>query len=356
MTLMDNRGRIFARFTIVDIAAIVLMLAVLPLAYGASFLFQPPRPQITEVGQVDITNAERRIVAGGSLLSAKLKIKGSGFNPMLRAYIDDSPALAFVYETPNSADVLVGPLSPGAHDLILMDGVQPVARANGVVKIDDPSRRVLRASGWLTNLDQRTADGLKVGMRFPPGAPAHEIALLGPTQPARSRVQFGEATVEYAVPNHCERAAVVLLRCDPGSDTFTTGQERCTVGGQQVTGWPTGMVGVALPGQDATVAFVVEELFPIEPPTPARVTVRVDDGAAAAVQSRDRDRLLDSRAAVVASKQGNTVTLTVGVDYSREGWRYRGKPIRVGGEFGWATESYEAHGRITSLTVNEARK
>jgi hypothetical protein len=157
MTVMDNRGRIFGRLNLIDLSALVLLLAALPLAYGASLLFQPPRPTIREVGQVDITNAERRIVAGGSLLSAKLKIKGTGFNPMLRAYIDDSPALAFVYETPNSADVLVGPLSPGAHDLILMDGVQPVARSNGAVKIEAPSARVVRAVGWMTDMGSRLA-------------------------------------------------------------------------------------------------------------------------------------------------------------------------------------------------------
>jgi hypothetical protein len=41
------------RINIVDLAALVLLLAILPLAYGASLLFQTSRPQITEVGQVD---------------------------------------------------------------------------------------------------------------------------------------------------------------------------------------------------------------------------------------------------------------------------------------------------------------
>ena len=125
MSVMDSRGRLLGRINVVDLAALIVLLAILPLAYGASLLFQPAHARITSVGQVDITNAERRIVAGGSLLSAKLKVKGSGFNPMLRAYIDDSPALAFVYEDPNSADVLVGPLGPGTHDLILMDVRMP---------------------------------------------------------------------------------------------------------------------------------------------------------------------------------------------------------------------------------------
>ncbi len=224
MTVMYSRGRLFGRINIVDFAALVLLLAILPLAYGASLLFQPARATITDVGQVDITNAERRIVAGGSLLSAKLKVKGTGFNPMLRAYIDNAPALAFVYETPNSADVLAGPLPPGAHDLILYDGVQEVARANGVVKIESPSNRIVRAVGWLTNMDRAVADELKVGTTFPPGTPSHEIAALGPVRPARSRIRFGSADTDYPIANRFERAAVVLLRCDPNGEEYSTGQ------------------------------------------------------------------------------------------------------------------------------------
>lgn len=346
MTVMDNRGRIFGRLNLIDLSALVLLLAALPLAYGASLLFQPPRPTIREVGQVDITNAERRIVAGGSLLSAKLKIKGTGFNPMLRAYIDDSPALAFVYETPNSADVLVGPLSPGAHDLILMDGVQPVARSNGAVKIEAPSARVVRAVGWMTDMDREIAEPLKVGGTFPPGVPSHEIAALGPVMPARYRVRFRGTDTDYPMPNRVERQAVMMLRCDPGSD------DNCSVGGQQIASATPVMV--PLPGPAATIKFIVEEILPAAPAQRARVTVRVD-GDSAAMQPRDRDALIDDRAAIVTAAQGGSVTLELGVDPSREGWRYRGTLVKIGGPFTWTTDRYEARGRVTALSVETAK-
>ncbi len=48
---------------------------------------------------------------------------------MLRASIDEVPAIGFVFENPNSADLLVGAVPPGSHDLVLYDGVQEVARA-----------------------------------------------------------------------------------------------------------------------------------------------------------------------------------------------------------------------------------
>jgi hypothetical protein len=351
MSVMDSRGRLLGRINVVDLAALILLLAILPLAYGASLLFQPAQARITEVGQVDITNAERRIVAGGSLLSAKLKIKGTGFNPMLRAYIDESPALAFVYENPNSADVLVGPLPPGAHDLILMDGVQEIARAAKAVKIESPSSRVLRAAGWLTNLERGVADQLKVGTTFPPGAPAHEIAALGPPRPARSRIQFGEANADFPIQDRVERQAVILLRCDPSGEELRTGQETCTVGGQSILGSPP--VTVLLPGQAATIGFSIDELFPVTPPQSARIQVRVDNGGG--ISAGDRDALLDDRAATVVSTQGDLITLALGLDDSREGWRYRGNLVKVGSRFAWTTDRYQTGGRVTTLTLPEAK-
>jgi len=352
MSVMDSRGRLLGRINVVDLAALILLLAILPLAYGASLLFQPAHARITEVGQVDITNAERRIVAGGSLLSAKLKIKGTGFNPMLRAYIDDSPALAFVYENPNSADVLVGPLSPGAHDLILMDGVQEIARAAGAVKIENPSSRMLRAAGWLTNLDRSVADQLKVGATFPAGAPAQEIVALGPPRPARSRIRFGDTDADYPIENRVERQAVVLLRCDPDAEALRTGQEVCTVGGQSILGPPP--ITVLMPGPTVTIGFSIDELFPLAPPQRARIQVRIDNGAA--IATGDRDALLDERAATVVAVQGELVTLELGLDESREGWRYRGTLVRVGSRFTWGTDRYETGGRAINVTLPEAKR
>ena len=340
-----------SRINIVDLAALVLLLAILPLAYGASLLFQTSRPQITEVGQVDITNAERRIVAGGSLLSAKLKIKGSGFNPMLRAYVGDAPALAFVYENPNSADVLVGPLPSGAHDLILLDGVQEVARAVGAVKIESPSTRVVRAEGWLTNMEPGVAEGLQVGAKFPPGAPAYEIVALGPSRPAQSRIRFGSASADYPIANRVERKAVMLLRCDPTGEELRTGQEPCTVGGQSVLGNPP--VAVAIPGASATIGFSIDELFSVTAARRARITVRVERGGSGVIAG-DRDSLLDERGATVVGKAGDIVTLDLGLDASREGWRYRGALLRVGSGFSWTNDRYEASGTVLSVNLADA--
>jgi hypothetical protein len=122
------------RFNVFDAAVIGFVAILIPIAYGTFLLFRTPRPVIASVDRVEITKEERRI--GGPNLVAKLKVKGSGLRPMLRASIDERPAIGFVFENPNSADLLVGVTPPGAHDLVLYDGTQEVARAPKAVVIE----------------------------------------------------------------------------------------------------------------------------------------------------------------------------------------------------------------------------
>jgi len=121
------------RFNLFDAAVAGFVIVLIPIAYGTYLLFRTPRPTITSVKRVEITKEERRV--GGPNLMAKLKVQGSGLRPMLRASIDDAPAIGFVFENPNSADLLLGAVPPGSHDLILYDGVQEVARAPKAVTI-----------------------------------------------------------------------------------------------------------------------------------------------------------------------------------------------------------------------------
>lgn len=343
MSVIDQQGRLFGRVNLIDAVVVLFVLGLIPMAYGTALLFQPARPRIDSVTRVDISNEERRIVAGGSLLAAKLKIKGTGFNPMLRARIGGSPALAFVFENPNSADVLVGPMPPGAHDLVLMDGVQEAARANGAVVIDNPSTRTLHAEGWLTNLTPEMAAGFKVGTAFA----SHEILAIGPARPARSRIRMGVMDADVPIDGRVERATVLALHCDPQGADFRTGQEPCTIGGQPVAGTPP--VTVVLPGN---IGFSIAELFPPTAPNRGRVVVRLAAGVdGSVIKNGDRDALLDSRAAVVVTAGGRDVSVDLGLDESREGWRYRGRLVTPGAPFTFNTGRYELRGEVQSVTA-----
>lgn len=341
MPLIDERGRVFGRVNLVDGLFIATLVAILPLAYASVLLFRPSRPVITSVTHAVVNNDDRRIVRG-TLLSAKLKVHGQGFTPMLRASVGNTPVLGFVFEHPNSADVLVGPLPPGAHDLVLYDGVQEVARAAGAVVIEPPAGRVLRAIGRAIGPAETINRQFTPGTRFPNGTYAYEVLAAGTTTPAADRVRLAGRDTDVPRAGLVERDVALALRCDPA-----VGDEVCSVGGVPLRG--DAAIPVDLPAPDGSVRFVVQEIFPTAPPARASVRVRFDAGTPA-IRTGDKDALLDERAAV-ARGAGALVTFDLGADASRDGWRYRGRLLRAGAPFTFSTDTYTASGIIDSVVV-----
>jgi len=349
MTIVDDHGRVFGRINLVDAAVAGLVLLLIPLAYGTYLLFRPSVPRIDSVSPSIVSKEESRIAAGGRLM-AKFKVSGTGFTPLLRARIGEVEALGFVFENPNSADVLVGPVPPGSHDLVLMDGVQEVARAVAAISVQPEQTSSVRAVGWFTSLDAETAKTLRVGLALPESTPAFEILAIGPVQPARSRVRLAGSSIDRLAEGLVEREAVLTLRCDPAGDN------PCTMGERPENLQPP--VLFSLPGPSRVLQFAVQELLPPAAPHPASVRIRMPEGAATAlVRVGDREAFLDERAAVVTASTrtpaGATVTLQLGLDDSRGGWRYRGQRVKAGAPFQFSTDRYEASGTIESVRLSE---
>jgi hypothetical protein len=338
MTLLDKDGRLFGRINLVDAGILLFIVILLPVGYATYLLFRPETPTITSVTRVEIGNEERR-VSGGTILTAKLKVKGTGFNPLLRARIDEINAVGLVFENPNSVDVIVGVVPPGKHDLILYDGVQEVARAAGAVEVQASEGPSVRAYGWLTDLEPQYAETLKAGFATDTTVPgAFRITALGPVRPARARAVLGATPADLPLPGKSERAAEVVLRCD-WPNTVT-----CTIDGQRLTQLPP--VLVILPGG---LRFEIVEIGPPEEPTPAVARVRVasTDG----LKVGDLDTTIGARAARITAIAGNTVTLALGVDQSREGWRYRGHLVAPGSTFTLRSETYTLNASVIDVRV-----
>ena len=342
MIVIDSNGRLLGRFNLVDAAAIALLLVLIPIGYATYLLFRPARPVIDSVTRVEVTGEERRVA--GSLLTAKLKVKGSGFNPLLRARIGGTETLGFVFENPNSADVLVGLVPVGRHDLVLYDGVQEVARAREAVEIQNISAPSVRVYGWLTNLSAQRSAELKPGFASDPLAPsAFTIIALGDEQPARTRVTSSGHPADLPVAGYVERAAEMLMRCD-----WPSGYA-CTIEGRPLAQPPP--ITVTLPGG---YIFQIEEIAPPGDPQPATAHLRLDV-ALPMMKVGDRDGIVGSRAAEVVAISGGanpTVTLRLGLDQSRDGWRYRGRLLAPGAPFTLTTASYVAGGTIIAVSVS----
>ena len=339
MTAIDREGRLFGRFNLVDAAVVAFMLVLLPVAYATFLLFRPARPAIESVTEVPVTDEERR-VSGAGLLLTKLKVKGSGFNPLLRAKIGDSPAMGFVFENPNSADVIVGVVPPGKHDLVLMDGVQEVARAREAVEIhatDGPSVRVF---GFLTGLSSAAAETLAAGHASEQNSPgAFRIIAIGPSQPAKARIPVGERAIDLPLPGQFERAAELVVRCDwPSSRT-------CAVNGQSLQGAPP--IAITLTGG---LRFEIEAVDSPEESTAATAVVRLD-APLPALKTGGRDANVGASAAEITAVSGEKVTLRLGVRKSRDGWSYRGQLVMPGARFTLRMNGYLLSGTIESLRI-----
>jgi hypothetical protein len=337
MPFIDQNGRVFGRLNLFDAALAAAAVVLIPIAYGTFLLFRTPSPRIVSVARVPITSEERR-VAGGSRLTAKLKVRGSGLRPMLRAAIDSTPALGFVFEDPNSADVLVGDIPPGTHDLVLFDGVQEVARLAKSVTIESTLAPRIVVEGAFVRMDKATADTLVVGALSPGTTDA--IVRLSPAQSAWDGWQ---------------RAAEVLLQCDPDPQG-----DGCAVGGAPMSARP--LPTLRVPGPSGSpLFFSTKETFPATQPATRTAVVRLTSAPELLQQIRvgDRDDCIDERAATVVgvgSRRAASgpsdldITLRLGVDHSPEGWRYRGRVMKAGAPFTLATERYVIAGIVLSLS------
>lgn len=350
MPLVDSGGRVFGRFNIVDAIVLGLVALLLPVAYGTYLLFRPSTPRIDSVTRSTISKEELRI-AGGIMLSAKLKVRGAGFNPMLRATIGSTPALGFVFEDPSSADVILGALPAGTHDLVLYDGVQEVARAVGAVTIESPTQLSVRLVGWFIDLEDAAAQGLTVAPT--PNPMGVTIVALGPPVPARERIDWFGRTTDVPVPNRVEREAVVDLPCDPRRL-----DEACNISGVALS--PPDRLIVPLSTSVGVLRFAIAEVLPTTRPVAAAVRVRFDGASALGmIAVGDRDRLLDAERAAVVESIGSRsndsvhVTFRLGADASRDGWRYRGHLVAPGARFQLTTDRYSVSGAVESLITRD---
>ena len=54
MTIVDERGRLFGRFNLIDAAVVLVVVVLVPLVYAAYLLFRPPAMKILSVNPARI--------------------------------------------------------------------------------------------------------------------------------------------------------------------------------------------------------------------------------------------------------------------------------------------------------------
>ena len=179
MTLVDDQGRLFGRWNVVDGLIGVVLLGLIPLLYGAYLLFRPSMASLTSIEPA-------RIFAG----DGEITVRGNNLRPYMRVSFGSKQGATYLFEDPTKAVVQVAGLAAGVYDVILYDQAQERARipnALEVVALPRPEVQ-LDVIGSFTGVPDVLVQQLKPGVRLDG---LGELLRLGTAVPAATRTLLG---------------------------------------------------------------------------------------------------------------------------------------------------------------------
>jgi hypothetical protein len=198
MPLVDDRGRLFGRFSLIDAILALLIVGLIPLSYGAYVLFRTPMPRLTGVEPATL-------VMGPNL---RVSVKGENFRPYMRVSFDSVQGNSFIFRNAGEAVIDLNAMPPGVYDVVLYDVTQERSRlpkAFTLLPTPLPDSTVV-VVGNFGNLTAERAAGLKKDAAI---AGFGTIVEIGAPMPETTRVIAGRSTRLSA----CRRSSASAARC-----------------------------------------------------------------------------------------------------------------------------------------------
>src|SRR5436190_1726550 len=107
MPLLDDRGRLFGRFNLIDAAIVLFLVALIPLGYVSWLLFRTPMAKLTSVEPaVLVAHKDRQLI----------DIHGKNLRPFLHVSLNGTGADYLNNGTPELAHAILPPLPAGTYD------------------------------------------------------------------------------------------------------------------------------------------------------------------------------------------------------------------------------------------------
>lgn len=124
--LIDDQGRIFGKFNLVDALVGIVLLGIIPIAYSAFLLFRTPDASIQSIepNRVTVDSVEM------------LRVTGMYLRPSLRVVVGNSRVKSFLVESQTLAELRLPDLSAGTYDVVLLDEALELARLVDAVVIE----------------------------------------------------------------------------------------------------------------------------------------------------------------------------------------------------------------------------
>lgn len=142
--LVDRQGNVLGRFNLVDVAAVVLVVVLVPMAYIAWRVFRAPAPVIQSVTPSTLSVDS----------PMRIRLHGEHFRPYLNAVLarTDQPfsvpdrvaenvQATFLIETPTDVEIQLPDLDAGRYDIYLYDEGREVAHQRAAVTLTPGNRR-----------------------------------------------------------------------------------------------------------------------------------------------------------------------------------------------------------------------
>lgn len=347
MAIVDERGRMFGRWNLLDFAVLVLVIGLIPLAYAGYLLFRDQPPTLTGVSPSQVRESQE----------FNLTIKGTNLRPYMRISAGTQQARDFVFKSTDEAELPFAYLAPGTYDIVLYDSAQERFRLKDALTVTPsglPPTEVV-AVGAFGNLDAAGAAKLAPGTVL---QGVGEIIQVGKPTQDLTRVFSGPNLIGVAIPNALRLPAAIKIACYVRVLNGTPYCQR-----ENITIAPTAFLRLPTPVGDTM--FQVDQVRGTQPVQTVPVTMRVSGRPSILSQLRagdvDRGGSANELAALariervgavrVANESSADVEVTLNASLQRvdDVWIYNSAPVRVGSTITLRTRDYEVSGVITNI-------
>lgn len=369
MTLVDDRGRLFGRWNVVDALIGVTLLGLIPLLYAGYVLFRPQAASLVAIEPA-------RVQAPGEF---DVIIHGTNLRPYMRVSFDGHQGRSFMFENTARALVHVAELPPGVYDVILYDNAQERARiAKGfeVVAAPRPQTEV-DVIGSFTAIAEPMTAAIKPGLRI---AGLGEVTRVGKPRPSATRtlvgpsellhvtstsavnipiairvsctiVQRGGSAACMALETSLMRDVVLTVPLPGGNALLQIDQVR------SAGGTSTLEVRARLAGERVVVQRIRRGDVDVERTNEFAdgaeiMSVSTVERASSAVIVSAQMQPTGSAPTITAGDIGTVeVVLRVAAQQTAEGWSYRGQTLKGGRSFVFHGPDYDVSGTVLSIAT-----
>jgi len=368
MQLIDDEGRIFGKYNLIDVAVGVVLIGIIPMSYGAFVLFRPPEPSLLSIEPTQVTtDAPDRV-----------RVAGTYLNPGMRIAIGDGQAATFLVESQESAEIRLPDLEAGTYDIVLLNQAIELSRlSDALVVVEsetpsllsiDPTRVVAHVPSTIRIAGDLLSSRLRISVAGIPGEWDAEELFVASQELAEVRLPALEAGTYDIVlfdsalyPNNEEvnRLTDGLLVAEPvvaeSEITTITSNVLLTV---RFVSQPDVQLVMSVGDQDTSVLgndfseervreLPVAEVQSVGPRStmPGSATVGLPGGTPG-------PSYIDGQVVEVFDAVLDVpVTLRVGSSSSTTGlgWSYGEQSVRVGNNYMMETMGYIAHGWVLDM-------